>query len=63
MITSPWMNKFYLMWDAFTKRRTDGALVRVELAVAPGQSMEDAHGMLEEFIGELWPILPDYVPG
>jgi len=62
VITSPWMNKFYLMWDAFTKRRTDGALVRVELAVAPGQSIDDAYEVLEEFTAKLWPILPKYIP-
>jgi len=63
MITSPWMNKFFLMWDAFTKRRTDGALVRVEMTIAPGQSVDDAYGVFEEFIAKLWPILPEYVPG
>ncbi|PQP35126.1 hypothetical protein C6A37_04150 [Desulfobacteraceae bacterium SEEP-SAG9] len=63
VITSPWLNKFYLMWDAFTKRRTDGALVRVEMTIAPGQPMDDAYSVLEEFIGKLWPILPGFVPG
>jgi exosortase D (VPLPA-CTERM-specific) len=63
VITSPWVNKFYLMWDAFTKRRTDGALVRVEMAMYPNQSMEDAYAILENFIGRLWQLLPDYVPG
>ena len=38
VLTSPWLNKAYLMWDAFTKRRTDGALVRAELVMTPGQS-------------------------
>jgi EpsI family protein len=62
VITSPWTNKFYLMWDAFTKRRTDGAVVRAEMIVAPGQTMDDAYEVLEGFIAELWPILPEYVP-
>jgi exosortase D (VPLPA-CTERM-specific) len=63
VITNPWMNKFYLMWDAFTKKRTDGALVRMEMRIAPEQSMDEAYGLLEEFIIKLWPILPEYVPG
>ena len=62
VITSPWMNKFYLMWDSFAKRRTDGALVRVEMVLSPGQSIEDGWGELEKFIQKLWPILPEYVP-
>ena len=62
VITSPWMNKFYLIWDGITKQRTDGALVRAEMTVAPGQFMEDAYDELEGFIVKLWPILPKYVP-
>ena len=62
VITSPWLNKAYLMWDAFTKRRTDGALVRAELMMTPGQSIDDAWQKLEGFITELWPILPKYIP-
>ena len=62
VITSPWMNKFYLIWDGILKQRTDGALVRAEMTVAPDQSMEEAYAQLEEFITKLWPILPDYIP-
>jgi hypothetical protein len=61
-ITSPWMNKYWLMVDAFTKQRTDGALVRAEMAMAPGQSLEEAHQILGEFIGQVYEILPEYVP-
>ena len=61
-ITSPWMNKYWLMVDAFTKQRTDGALVRAEMVLAPNQSMEEAYRMLELFVGQLYEILPQYVP-
>jgi EpsI family protein len=62
VIISPWWNKLYLMYDAFTKRRTDGALVRVEMTLGSGQTEEDAFPVLEGFISELWKILPKYVP-
>jgi EpsI family protein len=62
IITSPWFNKLYLMWDAFTRNRTDGALVRVEMTVAPGQSTEDAYMVLQGFLKHLWPLLPKYIP-
>jgi EpsI family protein len=62
VITSPWMNKFYLILDGILKQRTDGALVRAEMTVAPGQSMDEAYDELEEFIVKLWPILPKYIP-
>ena len=62
VITSPWMNKFYLMWDAFTQRRTDGALVRIEIPMIAGQDIEAVHQVLEAFLAEIWPLLPAYVP-
>lgn len=63
VITSPWKNKLYLMWDAFRLRRTDGALVRVEMTVPPGQNIAQAEKMLTDFIaGGLWPLLPVYIP-
>lgn len=62
VITSPWWNKLYLMYDAFTQHRTDGALVRVEMALAPGQTEEQAFPILEGFIAEVWRVLPEYVP-
>jgi exosortase D (VPLPA-CTERM-specific) len=62
VITSPWMNKFYLMWDAFTRRRTDGALVRIEIPMSPGQDKDEVQQVLAAFLAELWPILPAYVP-
>ena len=62
VITSPWLNKFYLMWDAITRQRTDGALVRAELLLNPGQSEAEAFAMLSDFLTEIWVLLPEYVP-
>ena len=61
-ITSPWMNKYWLMVDAFTRQRTDGALVRAEMTLPPNQSIEEAYETLEEFVGQVYTILPEYVP-
>ena len=61
-ITSPWMNKYWLMVDAFSRQRTDGALVRAEMTLPPNQSIEDAFRVLEDFIGRVYGILPEYVP-
>jgi len=62
VITSPWINKYWLMVDAFTRRRTDGALVRAEMTLIPGQSMEAGCEVLGRFLVELWAVLPEYVP-
>ena len=61
-ITSPWMNKYWLMMDAFGKQRTDGALVRAEMTLAPNQSIDDAYRLLDDFLIRLHGILPTYVP-
>ena len=62
VITSPWKNKYWLMVDAFTRRRTDGALVRAEMNLMPGQSVEAGYEVLGRFLVELWTVLPEYVP-
>jgi hypothetical protein len=50
------------MVDAFTRHRTDGALVRAEMTLAPGQSMAEAYKVLEEFVGRVYAVLPEFVP-
>jgi exosortase D (VPLPA-CTERM-specific) len=61
-ITSPWMNKYWLMVDAFTRQRTDGALVRAEMTLPSNQSLDDAYKVLEGFVGRVYAMLPEYVP-
>ena len=61
-ITSPWMNKYWLMVDAFTRQRTDGALVRAEMTLPPNQSIDEAYQVLEDFVGQVYDILPRFVP-
>ena len=63
IIASEYWNKWYLFWDAVTKRRTDGALVRLEMPLRGGQDVETAQAVLDSFTLELMKILPEYVPG
>jgi exosortase D (VPLPA-CTERM-specific) len=63
VIASAYMNKWYLFVDAVTRRRTDGALVRIEMPVRPGQSVEEAQAVVDRFTREIMKILPEYVPG
>ncbi len=35
-ITNEYLVKWYLFWDSLTRRRTDGALVRVITPIPPG---------------------------
>jgi exosortase D (VPLPA-CTERM-specific) len=61
-ITSEWMVKWYLFWDAMTRNRTDGALVRLTSLVMPGEDVGDADRRLVRFADAVFPYLPDYIP-
>lgn len=62
VVTDPWLNKLYLMADAMARKRTDGALVRIEMVVPSDLSLDAAQGAIEDFLKDLWEILEDYVP-
>lgn len=55
--------KLYTFWDAMTKRRTDGALVRVITPIGNDESLRDAEGRLQGFVRLVVPVLNRYLPG
>ncbi|MDA8225190.1 MAG: VPLPA-CTERM-specific exosortase XrtD [Betaproteobacteria bacterium] len=57
-----WM-KWYLVHDAITMNRTDGALVRLVTPVQPGEPLERADARLRGFMQLALPKLVTYVPG
>lgn len=62
IITDEYHVKWYLFWDALTKNRTDGALVRLTAYVKPGQDIEEADALLKDFAQSINIILQDYIP-
>jgi len=62
LITNEWAVKWFLFWDAMTRNRTDGALVRLTAFVMPGQNQADADKRLVEFAEEVVPFLNEYIP-
>ena len=58
---SEYWAKAYLIWDAMTKNRTDGALVRISLPVT--KSAEEAYQEGFAFMRDIWPSLHEYLPG
>jgi exosortase D (VPLPA-CTERM-specific) len=60
VVANEYWGKLYLVWDAFTRRRTDGALVRVS---APVDGVVE-HTLNQEidFIKLLFPLLKEYLP-
>ncbi|RWR29826.1 VPLPA-CTERM-specific exosortase XrtD [Sinirhodobacter populi] len=55
--------KMLLLWDGFTIRRTDGALVRLTTPIAPGESEEHAEARLRDMFLNTIKVLPEFVPG
>lgn len=62
IVTNEYMMKWYLFWDAMTKSRTDGALMRLTTLLKPGQDIEIADDRLEAFTREISPVIHEYVP-
>ncbi len=62
-LTNAYQMKIYNFWDALTKHRTDGALVRLITPLAPDESPVDADRRLEDFLKQLIPVLNQYLPG
>jgi exosortase D (VPLPA-CTERM-specific) len=61
-IASEYWSKWYLLSDAITKNRSDGALVRLITAISPGELERDADNRLLLFTQDLLPRLGGYLP-
>ena len=55
-----YLNKLLLIWDAITMRRTDGALVRVNMVVK--DNVEYSLNTQTDFINLFLPLLSEYIP-
>lgn len=62
VITNEYLVKWYLFWDALTRNRTDGALVRLTAMVPPGEAWEKADARLDAFARDVEGQLQRYVP-
>ncbi len=60
VIASEYVAKGYLIWDAMTKNRTDGALVRISVPVT--STADQAYQQAVAFFQDIWPVLQDYMP-
>lgn len=61
-ITNEYLLKWYLLWDALTRHRTDGALVRLIIPLPPGIPAAAGDRQLTAFARAFVPELPAYVP-
>ena len=62
ILNNAYQLKIYTFWDALTRHRTDGALVRVITPVYPDEQLQDAEARLQGFTREIAPILSKFIP-
>lgn len=62
IVTNEYAVKWFIFWDALTRNRTDGALVRLIVPQRPGQEIAELDRTLAAFAAEIAPLLPEYVP-
>jgi exosortase D (VPLPA-CTERM-specific) len=62
IITNEYMVKWYLLWDALTQNRTDGALVRLTTSLSPVEDIAEGDRRLTSFSRFVVPELRAYIP-
>jgi exosortase D (VPLPA-CTERM-specific) len=60
--TNGYLTKLYTLVDSVTRRRADGALVRVITPISDGETEEAASERLRQFLEVALPEIPKYVP-
>ena len=63
ILTNAFQLKIYTFWDALTRQRTDGALVRLITKVCPDEKIEAAEARLKKFVRDIEPVLEECIPG
>jgi exosortase D (VPLPA-CTERM-specific) len=61
-VTNEYLVKWYIFWDALTRARTDGALVRLTAMVPSGADEASIDSELTNFAAAIAPSLRSYVP-
>lgn len=62
IITNEYLVKWFIFWDALTRNRSDGAMVRLVTPLLSGEDMNHADARLSSFVREVAPLLERYVP-
>ncbi len=61
-LSNEYLVKLYLLWDAMTRQRSDGALIRLSSAVDPGEDEQEVEQRLLQFAQSIQPQLNRYIP-
>ncbi len=61
-ITNEYAMKWYLFWDSLTRKRTDGALMRLIVSVPEGVDIDEQESVLQDFMRKSYAPLVEFVP-
>ena len=62
ILNNEYLVKVFLLWDALSRGRTDGALIRVSSVVGPGDTEDMVDQRLQQLVSVMEPQLIHYVP-
>jgi EpsI family protein len=62
ILTNLYESKIFTFWDALTKQRTDGALVRIITPVYDSENVAEADARLQGFTREIVFLLSEFIP-
>ncbi len=62
IVANEYLVKLYVLWDAMTRQRTDGALIRLTTPIQQNESDESAEQRVLQFARDIDPVLIRYVP-
>ena len=62
LLTDETLVKWYIFWDALTRNRTDGGLVRLVVPIPPGVKEADLDAKMQRLVALVEPQLNRYVP-
>jgi exosortase D (VPLPA-CTERM-specific) len=63
VLANEYLVKWFILVDALSKRRTDGALIRMIAPISAAGGIEQADATLVDFFDRIKPRLPRFVPG
>ena len=62
LVTNEYLVKALLFWDSMTRRRSDGALIRLTAPLLPGEDETAVDRRLQQFASLVQPMMSAYVP-
>ena len=62
VLTNAYQLKWYTFWDAITRQRTDGALVRLITPIYATEGIQEAEARLQGFTRAVVPVLEGFLP-